>query len=90
MHVEPWMWGAFVAFILAMLAIDLFVFHRDAHEARPRLADGLRLLDGGVHVLGARGAHALDGHGMAGSEGKRADPHRPCRVSLHRSFIVAD
>jgi tellurite resistance protein TerC len=26
------MWGAFVAFILAMLAIDLFVFHRDAHE----------------------------------------------------------
>jgi tellurite resistance protein TerC len=25
------MWGAFVAFILAMLALDLFVLHRDAH-----------------------------------------------------------
>ena len=26
------MWAAFVAFILAMLALDLFVLHRDAHE----------------------------------------------------------
>jgi tellurite resistance protein TerC len=32
------MWGAFVAFILAMLAIDLFVFHRDAHEVSFREA----------------------------------------------------
>lgn len=23
---EPWMWGAFIAFVLAMLALDLFVF----------------------------------------------------------------
>jgi tellurite resistance protein TerC len=26
------MWGAFVAFIVAMLAFDLFVLHREAHE----------------------------------------------------------
>jgi tellurite resistance protein TerC len=32
------MWGAFVAFILAMLAIDLFIFHRDAHEVSFREA----------------------------------------------------
>ena len=32
MQVDPWMWAAFVAFILAMLALDLFVLHRDAHE----------------------------------------------------------
>jgi tellurite resistance protein TerC len=31
-QVDPWMWAAFVAFILAMLALDLFVLHRDAHE----------------------------------------------------------
>jgi tellurite resistance protein TerC len=31
-HVDPWIWGAFVAFILALLALDLFVLHRDAHE----------------------------------------------------------
>lgn len=31
MEVELWMWGAFVALILGLLAVDLFVFHRDAH-----------------------------------------------------------
>jgi tellurite resistance protein TerC len=30
---EPWMWGAFLAFVLAMLALDLFVFGgRKAHK----------------------------------------------------------
>ena len=31
---QPWLWIAFNAFVLAMLAVDLFVFHRDAHEVR--------------------------------------------------------
>ena len=31
MEVDLWIWATFVAFILGMLAIDLFVFHRDAH-----------------------------------------------------------
>jgi tellurite resistance protein TerC len=31
-QVDPWMWAAFVGFILAMLALDLFVIHKDAHE----------------------------------------------------------
>jgi len=30
---EPWMWGAFIAFVLVMLALDLFVFGgRKAHK----------------------------------------------------------
>jgi tellurite resistance protein TerC len=29
--VELWIWFAFVGFVLALLAIDLFVFHRHAH-----------------------------------------------------------
>jgi tellurite resistance protein TerC len=29
---SPLLWGAFIAFVLAMLAIDLGVFHRNAHE----------------------------------------------------------
>ncbi|MDP1682936.1 MAG: TerC family protein [Burkholderiales bacterium] len=30
---EPWMWGVFIAFVLAMLALDLFVFGgRKAHK----------------------------------------------------------
>jgi len=29
--VDTWVWFAFVALILVLLALDLFVFHRDAH-----------------------------------------------------------
>ncbi len=36
---EPWMWGAFLAFVLAMLALDLFVFGgRKAHKVSVREA----------------------------------------------------
>jgi tellurite resistance protein TerC len=33
-----WVWAAFVAFIVAMLLVDLFVLHRDAHEVSLREA----------------------------------------------------
>jgi tellurite resistance protein TerC len=29
---SPLMWGGFIAFVLAMLALDLGVFHRTAHK----------------------------------------------------------
>ncbi|HZP36131.1 MAG TPA: TerC family protein [Methylomirabilota bacterium] len=35
---QPWVWILFNLFVLAMLAIDLFVFHRTAHEVRAREA----------------------------------------------------
>ena len=35
-----WMWVAFNAFVLAMLFLDLFVFHRKAHEVSLREAAG--------------------------------------------------
>lgn len=38
MNVEPWVWIAFVAFIVGMLAVDLFIFHRDAHTVSMREA----------------------------------------------------
>jgi len=28
----PWMWAGFIAFVLALLALDLGVFHREAHK----------------------------------------------------------
>jgi tellurite resistance protein TerC len=34
----PALWAGFVAFVLAMLAIDLGIFHRNAHEVRLREA----------------------------------------------------
>ncbi|MDQ3995616.1 MAG: TerC family protein [Gemmatimonadota bacterium] len=33
-----WLWLGFIAFILAMLALDLGVFHRKAHAVRPKEA----------------------------------------------------
>lgn len=35
---DPLVWIAFNVFVLAMLALDLFVFHREAHEVRLREA----------------------------------------------------
>jgi tellurite resistance protein TerC len=32
---QVWLWIAFNIFVLAMLALDLFVFHREAHEVGP-------------------------------------------------------
>ncbi len=34
----PWLWIGFIAFVLAMLALDLGVFNRKAHEVRVREA----------------------------------------------------
>ncbi len=35
---EPWWWVAFLGFVLAMLALDLGVFHRRSHEVKMREA----------------------------------------------------
>ena len=35
---QLWLWLAFNAFVVAMLAVDLLVFHKDAHEVRVREA----------------------------------------------------
>ena len=37
---EPWMWIAFTAFVIAMLVLDLGVFHRKAHVVEVREALG--------------------------------------------------
>ena len=38
MATNIWLWVGFVGFVLAMLALDLGVFHKKAHEVRPREA----------------------------------------------------
>jgi TerC family integral membrane protein len=38
LHVEPWIWIAFLSFIVGMLAIDLLVFQREAHTVSMREA----------------------------------------------------
>jgi tellurite resistance protein TerC len=44
LDVDLWMWLAFVAFVAVMLALDLFVFHRDAHEVSFREASAYSAL----------------------------------------------
>src|SRR5262245_52535882 len=36
----PGLWAGFIAFVLMMLLLDLGLFHRTAHEVRPREALG--------------------------------------------------
>lgn len=38
MTVDLWVWGAFVGFLLCLLALDLFLFHREAHAVSIREA----------------------------------------------------
>ena len=38
MEIQAWTWAAFLALIVALLALDLFVFHREAHEVTFREA----------------------------------------------------
>ena len=38
MTVPVWAWAAFLAFVIAMLALDVFVLHRKAHEVSLREA----------------------------------------------------
>ena len=38
LHVEPWEWIALLSFLLVLLLVDLFVFHREAHEIKPKEA----------------------------------------------------
>ena len=37
---QVWIWVGFNVFVLAMLAVDLFVFHKDAHEVSVKEAAG--------------------------------------------------
>jgi TerC family integral membrane protein len=66
--VELWVWAAFVAFILAMVALDLFVIHRDAHEVSFREAalTSLFWVAMGLAFAGVlwwwQGAHAAGGY----------------------------
>ncbi len=38
MTIDLWVWGAFLGLILLLLALDLFVFHREAHAVSVREA----------------------------------------------------
>ena len=60
-----WFWIGFIAFILAMLALDLGVFNRDAHEIKPREAALWTVLWVLLALLFAAGLRIYAGHGAS-------------------------
>jgi tellurite resistance protein TerC len=56
-----WVWVGFNAFVLAMLAVDLLVFHREAHEVRTAEAAGWSLVWIALAVLFGAGVYAVLG-----------------------------
>ena len=86
---QLWLWIGFNAFVVAMLAVDLFVFHKEAHEVRPaeaaawsasvdRTCGAVRRR--GVPVHGARGGPGVlrrlsHREGALGRQHLRVRPH---------------
>ncbi|MGH7670585.1 MAG: TerC family protein [Gemmatimonadaceae bacterium] len=60
-----WFWVGFIAFVLAMLALDLGIFHREAHEVRPREAAIWTLVWVSLALLFAGALHVFEGPGTA-------------------------
>jgi tellurite resistance protein TerC len=58
---QIWLWVAFNAFVVAMLALDLFVFHREAHEVRVREAATWSLVFIALAVLFGAGVYRFLG-----------------------------
>jgi tellurite resistance protein TerC len=60
-----WFWVGFIAFVLAMLALDLGVFHRKAHEVRPKEAGIWTAIWVALALLFAAGLYVLSGRHIA-------------------------
>lgn len=57
-----WFWVGFVGFILAMLSLDLGVFHRTPHEVRPKEAAAWTAVWVALALVFAGGLYAIYGH----------------------------
>jgi tellurite resistance protein TerC len=60
-----WFWVGFIAFVLIMLALDLGVFHRHAHEVRAKEAGIWTAVWVGLALLFAAGLHFFAGRHAA-------------------------
>src|SRR5512142_1662065 len=60
-----WFWVGFIGFVLTMLALDLGVFHREAHEVRPKEAGIWTAVWVALALLFAGGLYLLSGRHVA-------------------------
>ncbi|MFI5230281.1 MAG: hypothetical protein ACHQWU_14500, partial [Gemmatimonadales bacterium] len=63
--VNIWFWVGFIGFVLAMLALDLGVFHRRPHEVHPVEAGVWTAVWVALALLFALGLYLLAGHHVA-------------------------
>jgi tellurite resistance protein TerC len=61
-HTNIWFWAGFVGFVLAMLALDLGVFHRTPHVIRPKEAAIWTGVWVSLAMIFAAGLFAVYGH----------------------------
>ncbi|HWV58000.1 MAG TPA: TerC family protein [Longimicrobiales bacterium] len=59
---QIWLWLGFIAFVLAMLALDLGVFHREAHEVSVREAGAWSMLWVALALAFNFGVYRFMGH----------------------------
>ena len=59
---ELWLWIGFNIFVLGMLAVDLLVFHREAHEVGTREAAAWSAVWVALAVAFGAGVYAVRGH----------------------------
>ncbi len=62
---HTWMWAAFAVIVIAMMALDLGVFHRTAHSVRPREAFAWSAVWVTLAACFAGALWKLDGHQTA-------------------------
>ena len=62
---QLWAWVAFNVFVLAMLALDLFVFHRKAHEVPLREAAGWTIFWISLALVFGAGLYFVEGPDIA-------------------------
>ena len=65
LHITVWFWVGFIGFVLAMLALDLGVFHRRPHEVRPIEAGIWTVVWVALALLFALGLYLIGGHHVA-------------------------
>ena len=58
---QVWIWVGFNLFVVAMLAVDLLVFHKEAHQVRPREAAAWSAVWVALAVLFGIGVYTLRG-----------------------------
>ena len=86
---QIWLWVGFNVFVLAMLALDLFVFHKEAHEVTPAEAAAWSVVWVALALIFDAGVYAFMGR-AAGPGVPRRLPDREGALGRQHLRLRAD